>query len=147
MKNSTTKITLWFNRFLAAAMVVLLFTLPGLLRWYAALRPGLSHTASLAIRIGFYCAALPVFLALWKLDVLLRNILSRQVFICANVRAISAVRWCCLAVASICLTAACFYPPLIFLTVIMVFLTLILSVLGSVMAAAVEIREENDLTV
>ena len=147
MRVSALKTSLWFNRFVAAAMFILLFALPGLLRWYAALRPGLGHTASLAIRIGFYCAAVPVFLALWNLDGLLRRILARQVFIRANVRAISTVRWCCLAVASICLTAACFYPPLIFLTVIMVFLTLILSVLRDVMAAAVEIREENDLTV
>ena len=33
------------------------------------------------------------------------------------------------------------------MSIIMFFLTLILSVLANVMAAAVEIREENDLTV
>ena len=147
MRVSALKTSLWFNRFVAAAMFILLFALPGLLRWYAALRPGLGHTASLAIRIGFYCAAVPVFLALWKLDVLLRNILARRVFEPVNVTAISTVRWCCLAVAAICLPAAVFYPPLIFMTIMMGFLTLILSVLVSVMAAAVEIREENDLTV
>ena len=97
--------------------------------------------------MGFYCCAVPVFLALWEVEGLLRRITAREVFIWRNVRAISAVRWCCLAVAVICLPAAVFYPPLMFMTIIMVFLALILSVLTSVMAAAVEIREENDLTV
>ena len=43
--------------------------------------------------------------------------------------------------------AAFFYPPLVFMTVIMAFLALAVSVVKNVMAAAVEIREENDLTV
>ena len=37
--------------------------------------------------------------------------------------------------------------PVVFMGVIMLFLTLILGVLTAVMAAAVDIREENDLTV
>ena len=147
MKISVTKFTIWVNRFLAAVMVVLVPGLPAFVRWYAALRPFLSADAHRAIVAGFYCSAPAVFLALWKLDVLLRNILARRVFEPVNVTAISTVRWCCLAVAAICLPAAVFYPPLIFMTIMMGFLTLILSVLVSVMAAAVEIREENDLTV
>lgn len=38
-------------------------------------------------------------------------------------------------------------PALIFMTMIMAFLALAVSVVKNVMAAAVEIREENDLTV
>ena len=93
------------------------------------------------------CCAPAVFFALWELDRLLRAILGHRVFIWPNVRSISRVRWCCLAVSLICLPAAVFYPPIMFMSIIMFFLTLILSVLASVMAAAVEIREENDLTV
>ena len=147
MNSTITKATLIVNRFLAAVMVALLFGLPRLLQWYETVRPNIRESASLAILIGFYCCALAVFPALWNLDVLLRNILARQIFISRNVTAIRHVRWYCLAVSLICLPAARFYPPLIFMTIIMFFLTLILSVLGEVMAAAVEIREENDLTV
>ena len=147
MNISTTRLTLLVNRTLAGVMVALLFALPGFLDWYVSIRPGMGDRPRLAILIAFYLCALAVFPALWDLDVLLRNILRRQIFISRNVTAIRRVRWCCLAVALICLPAACLYPPLIFMTVIMFFLTLILSVLGKVMAAAVEIREENDLTV
>lgn len=147
MKISAAKATLFFNRFLALVMVALLFALPDFLDWYVTLRPAMNDSAQQALVWGFYCCAPAVFLALWELERLLRAILRRQVFIRPNVRSISRVRWCCLTVSLICLPAACFYPPIVFMSIIMFFLTLILSVLSNVMAAAVEIREENDLTV
>ena len=128
-------------------MVALLFVLPDFLDWYVTLRPAMNDSAQKALIWGFYCCAPAVFFALWELDRLLRSILVRQVFILGNVRSISRVRWCCLAVSLVCLPAAVWYPPIVFMSIIMFFLTLILSVLANVMAAAVEIREENDLTV
>ena len=147
MKISATKATLFFNRFLAVLMAGLIFFLSALLDWYVTLRPAMRDSARLALLLGFYCSAPAVFFALWELDRMLRAILNRQVFIWRNVRSISRVRWCCLAVSLICLPAAVCYPPIMFMSIIMFFLTLILSVLANVMAAAVEIREENDLTV
>lgn len=140
------KLTLRLGRILALALLVLVCTMPRLLDWYQDLRPLGQHGAA-AIIIAFYCCAPVVALALWNLDRLLRNILNEQVFVAKNVRAISNVRWCCLAVCLICLPAAFFYPPLVFMVVIMAFLTLVVSVLASVMDAAVSIREENDLTI
>ena len=142
-----TKLTLFVNRLLVLVMAALLFILPPMLDWYVNIRPLTGQAAKLAILIGFYCCAAAVFPALWELDALLRNILGREIFISRNVTAIRRVRWYCMAVSAICLPAAFFYQPLIFLVIIMFFLALILSVLGEVMAAAVEIREENDLTV
>ena len=147
MKISATKATLFFNRFLAVIMVALIFGMPAFLDWYVNLRPAMRETAQKALVWGFYCCAPAVFFALWELDRLLRAILGRQVFVWRNVKSISRVRWCCLAVSLICLPAAYYYTPIIFMSIIMFFLTLILSVLANVMAAAVEIREENDLTV
>ena len=147
MRISSVKATLFVNRFLFFIMAGLLIFLPSLLDWYMTLRPGMGAVPRLALLVGFYCCAPVIFFALWELDRLLRSILGGLVFVRANVRSISRVRWCCLAVTLVCLVAACFYPPLIFISIIMFFLTLILSVLRSVMAAAVEIREENDLTV
>ena len=147
MKISSVKATLFVNRFLCFVMAGLLAFLPSLLDWYMTLRPGMGAVPRLALTLCFYCSAPAVFLALWELDRLLRSIMGGQVFVRANVRSISTVRWCCLAVTLVCIVAACFYPPLIFMGIIMFFLTMVLSVLCSVMAAAVEIREENDLTV
>ena len=68
-------------------------------------------------------------------------------FVDSNIRFIRRIRWCCAIVSVVCLAAGFGYPPLLFLAVIMAFLALVVSVVKNVMAAAVELREENDLTV
>ena len=140
------KFTLWCGRVLAAAICLLIFTMPGLLDWYQTLRP-LGRYGAAAVLTGFYCCVPAVLYALYCMDRLVRNILAGDVFVTANVRFLRRIRWCCALVSLICLPAAYFYPPLIFMTVMMAFLALTVSVVKNVMAAAVEIREENDLTV
>lgn len=141
-----THITLWVNRVVGLIVIVLLPTFPLLLRWYSDLRPLLS-TAQASLMTAFYVCALITLLALWNVDCLLRCILSEQIFTEKNVRHIGIVRWCCAAISLVCIPAAFFYPPLLFMVVIMAFLALIVTVLVRVMRAAVEIREENDLTI
>ena len=140
------KITLWINRLIALALLVLIFTMPDLLRWYETIRIMGEHVPR-TISIAFYCCCVPVAAALWDLDRILRNILAARVFVSGNVVCIRRIRWYCLATGLICLPAAFSYPPLIFVFVIMVFLALVVSVLSSIMHAAVTLREENDLTI
>ncbi len=144
--SKSVKITLWANRLIALALVLLIILMPQLLDWYSRQRP-LGAEAERAISIAFYCCCVPVAAALWDMDGLLRNILASQVFIRANVGIIRRIRWYCMATGLICLPASFFYPPLIFVVVIMGFLSLVVTVLSSVMHAAVVIREENDLTI
>lgn len=140
------KLTLWVNRFIALILLALVFVMPGVLRWYQSVRP-LGAPALAAIKIGFYCCVPAVALALWELERLLKNILADAVFVRRNVQSIRRIRWCCVAVALICLPAAAFYLPLVFMVVIMAFLALVVNVVANVMKAAVAIREENDLTI
>ena len=147
MKISTsTKLTLIVNRVIGLALLILLFAMPRLLDWYQNLRPLGLHGAA-AITAGFYCCAPVTAFALWNMDALLRSILREEVFVHTVVRCIRRVRWCCVGVCAICAPAAVFYPPLVFMVVIMAFLALVISVLATVMDAAVTIREENDLTI
>ena len=140
------KVTLWLNRLIMLVLMGLIFTMPGLLRWYETVRVLGSHVTR-AISLAFYCCCPPVAAALGDLDRILRNILAGKVFVPRNVSCIRRIRWYCLATGLICLVAAFRYPPLIFMFVIMVFLSLVVSVLASVMHAAVALREENDLTI
>ena len=146
MKQTVTRITLWVNRCIFVLLVALLPALPFLLNWYGTVRQ-LSSLEYWAIMIAFYICAVITAVALWKLEQLLRNILAGQVFVRKNVRHIRTVQWCCGLVSLVCLPAACCYLPLIFMVIIMAFLCLVVSVVAQIMAAAVEIREENDLTV
>ncbi len=148
MKNQLTsaRVTLWVNRVIALVVVALIFLLPTVIDWYCTFRTltGLEQTA---IAVAFYCCTVFIGIALWQIDRLLTAILHQQVFIRANVRRIRAIGWCCGTVSLICVPASFAYLPLVFMTVVMAFLCLVVHVVASVMAAAVTIREENDLTV
>ena len=140
------KITLWCNRIVALAVLVLIFFFPRLLGWYQGLRPLGLHGAA-AVFFGFYLCVPVVLYALWCIDRLVSNVLAEKIFIQANVRYIRRIRWCCAGVSLICLPAAFFYQPLIFMVVIMAFLALVVSVVKNVIAAAVALQEESDLTI
>ena len=141
-----TNVTLWVNRLVCVLVLTLLPTFPLLLKWYVDLRP-LTDASQTVLTIAFYICAAVTLLALWNVDALLRRILKDQVFTEKNVNAIRAIRWCCAGISLVCLPASFFYLPLIFMVVIMAFLALVITVLVRVMSAAVEIREENDLTI
>ena len=148
MKKSswTVTVTLWINRLVSFTVILLLFTLPTILQWYQQYRM-LLPPEEFALTVAFYCCAGVVLVALWNLDALLRNIRASEVFIRENVRRIRTVQWCCAITAAICVPATFCYYPLIFLCVVMGFLSLVVCVVTQVMDAAVTIREENDLTI
>lgn len=140
------KITLWANRAVAAILGILLFTLPSLLQWYSTERQ-LSDGERLVVTVGFYCCFVAIAIALWSMDALLRSILRQEIFTRQNVRRIHTIQWCCAATALICLPVTLAYYPMIFVTLVMGFLCLAVSVVARVMDTAVIIREENDLTI
>ena len=144
---TSAKITLYATRGVAALITALLFCFPVLVeRYHQHFRP-LADSERTAIIYGFYACSVAVLLAMYHMDRLLRNILTAQLFTTKNVTHIRFVRWCCLAVSLICLCAAFGFPSLFFLSAIMAFLSLVVTVVGQVMKAAVELREENDLTI
>ena len=141
-----TRVTLWVNRFICLLLALSVIALPVVLRWYADYRP-LTEAGWYAILFAFYPCAIAAALALFRMDRLLEAILHGQIFTHKNVSHIRTIRWCCAAISLVCLPATFFYMPLGFMVVIMAFLSLVITVLVRVMAAAVEIREENDLTI
>lgn len=138
--------TLWLNRGLMGLVAVLVLIMPRLLHWYNTVRI-LSSGENYAIISAFYCCVPVVLYALWSLELLLRNIAAGQVFVRENVRLIRRDCLCCAIVGLICLCAAFFYPPLIFLSIIMTFLCPVVNVVCQVIRSAIELREENDLTI
>lgn len=144
---TSARVTLYGNRIVAALMVLLLPGFPVMVQWYHELFRTLSTPERVAILGAFYACAVAVLAALWNMDRLLRNILRQVLFTQENVSHIRAIRWCCLAVSLICLCASFGFPSLLFLSTIMAFLCLVVTVVGQVMKAAVCIREENDLTI
>lgn len=149
MKTQTiTKMTLWANRVAALVVAILIFTLPALLIWYGDLlgyHPPQQDMTGIAI--SFDLCAVAMFIALWNMEKLLKNILQQKVFVAENVRRVRRIGWCCAVVAAICVAATSFVLPMLIFAAIMAFLWLAISVVGCVLDAAVAIREENDLTI
>ena len=141
------KVTLWASRFVAALIAFFLIFFPGMVESYHQNFRPLSDSERYALIGAFYLSAVAVELAMFHMVKLLGNILRGSLFTAENVQHIRMVRWCCFAVSLICLFAFFGFPSMIFISTIMAFLALVVTVVGQVMKAAVEIREENDLTV
>jgi hypothetical protein len=147
MKRSlSVPITLWVNRLLFALIGVLIFLVPRLLDIYSRMRP-LGGYARLSILLCFYCCVPVVAAALVCIEFLLKNIRKKEIFVASNLNHIRRIRLCCALVSLISLPASLYYMPLIFLVLIMAFLSLMVNVVCQVFKAAVALREENDLTI
>lgn len=137
------RVMVWFFMALLAAVTILL---PMLLRWYMAYtgKPGAEYSALMYTLWACVPAALAALICLERL---LRNISAGQVFIDGNTRLIRAVSWCCFAVSAVML-CFCFYNVLgLLIAVAAAFMGLILRVVKNVIAKAIEIKAENDLTI
>ncbi len=144
---TSARITLYSIWAVGLIMAILLFLFPTLVEHYHQDFRPLGESERFAIIHGFYGCSVAVLLALWNMHRLLCNILKEQLFTLKNVGYIRTVRWCCLAVSLICLLASFGFPSLLFLSLIMCFLFLVVTVVGQVLKAAVYIQEENELTV
>ena len=120
--------------------------LPWLLRWYTGYA-GKAFDDLLPTMLSLWACALPAFVALVRLGSVLKNIAREQVFIRANVRSLRAISWCCYAVALVFLIFFFYYVLGLLLAIFAAFIGLILRVVKNVFEQAVEIKEENDLTV
>lgn len=95
----------------------------------------------------FYPAAVFAAVILFSLIKMLLNIRRNEVFIDENVKCLKVVSWCCVIIGIITLVGGWFYMPFLFVACAGFFVGLLLRVLKNVMQKAVEIKEENDLTV
>ena len=140
-------VTLWASRAVAVLIAFFLIFFPGMVESYHRNFRPLYDSERYALLGAFYLSAVAVELAMYHMDKLLCNILRAELFTSENVSHIRYVRWCCFWVSIVCLFAFFGFPSMIFISTIMAFLALVVTVVGQVMKAAVELREESDLTI
>ena len=102
---------------------------------------------SLTFAWCFYPSAVFSGIILYSLLKLLFNIKVGQVFTNQNATLLRVVSWCCFVISAITFVGAIFYMPFGFIALAGGFVGMMLRVLKNVMQAAVELREENDLTI
>ncbi len=96
---------------------------------------------------AFYCCVPFAAAALYMLIRLLMNVINEKVFIKTNVQYFRFVSWCCYAVALITLIFGFKYPLLEIIMFAMAVVGTLLRVVKNIMQSAVEISEENELTI
>lgn len=98
-------------------------------------------------RACFYPCAVLGFVTLYSLIRLLMNIKKDAIFITPNVKYLRCISWCCFAVSLITLISGMLYVPYLFVSVAAGFVGLMLRVVKNVMENAVQLKEENELTI
>ena len=142
--------SLTLSRIMVALFLLMLAAgcpgLPWLLRWYIGYtaKSGLAQVPVLA---SLWACAAPAFIALVQLGKMLNNIARDKVFVRDNIRALRLISWCCFAVAAVFVCFFFAYVLGLILAILAAFAGLVLRVVKNVFEQAVELKEENDLTV
>ena len=134
-------------------LTVALFVGPYAVKWWFILYRGWSETKPalaemmVVFKWCFYPSAVFAYIALYSLIKLLFNIKKDHIFIAQNVKYLRIISWCCFGVASITLVCGILYIPYLAIFIAAAFVGILLRVVKNVMHNAVEIREENELTI
>lgn len=155
MVNNKTSVKISIGVCIALSVILLIFVIFGnpVFELYMTAYRGFSATGEALAMIKktfgfcFYPSAVFAAVILYSLLKLLFNIKNEKIFITQNVKYLRTVSWCCFAIAIITLIGGFFYMPFIFVTAAGGFTGMLLRVLKNVMQSAVELREENDLTI
>ncbi|MBR3767574.1 MAG: DUF2975 domain-containing protein [Clostridia bacterium] len=97
--------------------------------------------------IAFYTCTPAAWTALISIIKLLKNVLTDRIFSVESVKILRLLSWCCAFVSVVSFIAMFFFRLLFVFWLGAGLMMLILRVLKNVLARAVEIKEENELTV
>jgi len=148
-KSWSVVITMVLCGLLVAALLVMIVVMPALADWYYF---GVRHGASgdgKPLLIAFYLCVPGAFFAIYHLLRLMHNIYKNDVFILRNVTHLRCLAWSCGYVAAVTFVVGVVlsYLPLLIISFAALFFCLCIRVIRHVMAAAVEIKTENELTI
>ena len=127
----------------AVMLIGTVLSAPWLIRWF---RPDLAEKKALFLST-IYSGSIPAAILLYCLYRLLRHIELEQVFITTNVEYLRRISWCCFAGSVICFASIPYYFPWCFVAVAAAFMGLIVRVIKNVIAQAVELKNESELTI
>lgn len=152
-RKRSVNLSLWVCYGVCVVLTAALFKGPLVVKlWFHTYRGWGENSEALArmltlFRVCFYPCACLGFVTLYSLIRLLLNIKKDAIFITQNVKYLRRISWCCMVVALITLAAGAFYIPYVFVSVAAGFMGLMLRVVKNVMENAVQLKEENELTI
>lgn len=132
-------------------LVVWIFTFPRFFNWFYVVYHDLTNADVIAIQkivvAAFYGCVPFAGAALACLIKMLLNILRDDTFTKQNVTLIRIISWCCYAVTLITFVAGLRYFPLWIVAFATAVVGTLLRVMKNLLQSAVELKEENELTI
>ncbi len=147
------KLSLWVCAALSVALAVLLVFGPYLfssfMQYFRGIQPSseIFKILQTVFAACFYPSALFAILILYFLFQLLLNIQKQDIFIPQNVRCLRIISWSCFGIMLITAVGGVYYLPFLFVAAAAGFVGILLRVLKNVFHTAVELSQENALTV
>lgn len=137
-----------FTTVLLAAVVCLLVAGPVLVRWLMSFTlDGLNPDFYGLFLATLYCGGAIACVLLILLYILLDNISKDIVFERANKRLLRYLSWCCFGGGFVGLVSGLYYFPWVLLGAAALFAGLIVRVVKNLLARAIVLKEENELTI
>lgn len=145
-KDKSAAVSLITLYLLFAVLIALAITAPVLAKTFIEKfdRP---ETIFFPVVVTFYCIFPFAVGVIFCLSRLLKNIMKENVFITENVKLLRAISILLFVAAMIFAVAGYFYMPFYLLAVCSAFIVLIVRVVKNCFAAAVLLKDENDMTI
>lgn len=138
----STKLTLFVAYGFCVLMAILMVgIIPGI-NWIMGVTP-----FAPACIVAFYVCSPAAWTALVCIIKLLKNVLSDNIFTQSSVKLLRILSWCCAFVSAVCFVIMFIFRLFFVFCLGAGLMMLILRVLKNVMARAVELKNENELTI
>ena len=136
-------ITVFFSLFILALMLIA----PKIVNWFTFYSVNADTSDYIFFLITIYAGGAAALVMLVSLISLLKNIYQEQVFIRNNIKLLKIISISCFVGSIIALSSAFYYPAWGVIGIGGFFMALIIWVVKNVIAKAVIIKEEQDLTI
>lgn len=147
------KLSLFITRVFCVALILFAIFAYPFFKWYVTVY--ISDTRNFVVTlltVSAYFAMPPAAVTLGCLNKLLVNISKKITFEQENVKLLRIISWCCFYITAEGIILSIIYAPnislsFIIITVAAFFVGLIVRVVKNVFVSAIEIKEENELTI
>lgn len=140
------KLSLVITYVFMAALVAVVILLPWLVGLYVDYTGKNESLAKVIMAVCYICSPAAA-VALLSLRRMLRNLTASAVFCESNVSMLRRLSWCCVFAGIVTLASGWLYLPFFLIGIAAVFFALILRILKNVFRSAIELKQENDMTI
>lgn len=139
-------LSLWVTRLFILLLVGIVIFGYWIINWYVEISLKPDSLVNILL-ISTYSCCVPAGIGLCSLNKILTNLRKKIIFDNQNIKLLRILSWCCVFAGFIATYAGIYYYPILMISVCAFFIALIIRVVKNCFEVAVEIKEENDMTI